>query len=197
MVNLYLWRHMGCAADRALTVSAYLGLISAMQTLEQTHGKSKLYTKWEINWRNVWTATAEVLNPSNITGCSSKNNFPRMRFKYKFCRCWGGYSFHSVYVQPGAVKLVLSHRCRSLGACNSGAFSEPKNQFHCTRLHRKKMRALLGVQANQWASRWSSYAEAHLQKKQSFYFVYIYHTKLDQAPFPKMLFPVQWMMWKN
>ena len=31
-------------ADRAASVSAYMGLISAVQTLEQTHGKSKLYT---------------------------------------------------------------------------------------------------------------------------------------------------------
>ena len=30
-------------ADRAASVSAYVGLISAVQTLEQTHGKSKLY----------------------------------------------------------------------------------------------------------------------------------------------------------
>ena len=28
----------------AASVSAYVGLISAVQTLEQTHGKSKLYT---------------------------------------------------------------------------------------------------------------------------------------------------------
>ena len=31
-------------ADRAASVSTYVGLISAVQTLEQTHGKSKLYT---------------------------------------------------------------------------------------------------------------------------------------------------------
>ena len=33
-----------CSADRAASVSAYVGLISAVQTLEQTHGKRKLYT---------------------------------------------------------------------------------------------------------------------------------------------------------
>ena len=31
-------------ADRAASVSAYVGLISAVQTPEQTHGRSKLYT---------------------------------------------------------------------------------------------------------------------------------------------------------
>ena len=36
--------HISGGPDRAASVSAYVGLISAVQTLEQTHGKSKLYT---------------------------------------------------------------------------------------------------------------------------------------------------------
>ena len=35
---------LSISADRAASVLAYVGLISAVQTLEQTHGKSKLYT---------------------------------------------------------------------------------------------------------------------------------------------------------
>ena len=50
MVDLHL--HVHETADRAAFVLAYVGLISAVQTLEQTHGKSKLYTTCLGDWHS-------------------------------------------------------------------------------------------------------------------------------------------------
>ena len=52
-------------ADRAASVSAYVGLISAVQTLEQTHGKGKLYCF--NKYKHVFCSLFQATSPHLLT----------------------------------------------------------------------------------------------------------------------------------
>ena len=47
--HVYIMHSSSYNADRAASVSSHVGISSAVQKLEQTHGKSKLYTSSYIN----------------------------------------------------------------------------------------------------------------------------------------------------